>query len=441
MEFRTGQFRLPTPILVVGLGVSGRSILRLLKILGANQQDVFSYDDKDPSAQIRSSQEALRLAPKTLIVSPGVPLETTWIKLLRNSGCLVSSELELAWHYLKSEKVIGVTGSVGKSTVVAILGQGLANDGFVGGNYGKPLADYVSDILEEKRTRVPWIILELSSYQLENFPSLQCHGSIITSLTPNHLERYETLQDYYKIKLTLIEKTKGPVVLNHSGFDLIPTIRKESLDPKQRAQIFSTDRKDPLVKTILQQSSLLLGRHNLDNLAVCVRLAQLLDWPKEYTQGFFEFPGLSHRLENLGLKNGVLFVNDSKATTIASVLQAVSSMKEKIRKARAFHLLLGGRDKNLPWHDLEIFQKLPHTHFYFFGESATKAQALSGLKGATFPGMGKALSSVFKNLRPGDLVLLSPGGTSLDEFKSFEHRGDFFKEEIERWSHDQHPPE
>lgn len=442
MEFKTGQLRIPTPILVVGLGLSGRSVLRLLKVLGANQQDVFSYDDRDDLAQIRSGEAALRLAPKTLVVSPGVPLKTPWIEKLREQGAVLTSELELAWHYLENEKVIGVTGSVGKSTVVGILGQGLSHQGFVGGNYGKPLADYVSDVFEEKRARVPWIILELSSYQLENFPSLMCRASILTSLTPNHLERYDSLEDYYKTKLGLLQKTAGPVVLNHSGFDLIPFIKKQRLSPRQLARISSTDRKDPLVrKKIPEKNLLLLGKHNLDNLAVCVRLAQLLEWPQEIIDGFFRFPGLPHRLENVGERNRVLFVNDSKATTIASVLQAVSSMKSKISRARLFHLLLGGRDKNLPWAELKKLSGIPKAKFYFFGESADKARKLSGLQGTTHSSMRNALQDVFKNVQPEDLVLLSPGGTSLDEFKSFEHRGEVFKEEIERWSRDRRPPE
>lgn len=441
MEFRSGPIRLPTPILVVGLGISGKSVLRLLKILGAQDQDVFSYDDKDPAAMIRTPAEALRLGAKTLIVSPGVPLQTPWIQQLCRQGVVCSSELELASHFLKAEKIIGVTGSVGKSTVVAILGKGLSGQGFVGGNFGKPLADYVSDVLAEKRTRVSWIVLELSSYQLENFPSLQCQASIITSLTPNHLERYSSLEDYYRTKLSLVHKTSGPIILNHSGFDLISFVKKEAFDSKTHSQIISTDHKDPLVKKWLSENRLLLGKHNLDNLAVCVRLAQLLNFEDTVVEGFFKFPGLPHRLENIGERKGVLFVNDSKATTIASVLQAVESMKDKISKAPTLHLLLGGKDKDLPWQDLKKTKSLANAKFYFFGESAEKAQKLSALPGPVFPKLSKALAEVLKNVKKSDLVLLSPGGTSLDEFKSFEHRGDVFKEEIEQWSRGQSRPE
>lgn len=440
MEFRTESLRLPTPVLVVGLGISGKSVLRLLKILGASSQDVFSYDDKDPSAQIRSEAEALKLRPQTLVVSPGVPLSTRWIQELRDQGVLITSELELASNFLKNEKVLGITGSVGKSTVVALLGQGLGSQGFIGGNFGDPLANYVSDILEEKRIRAEWIVLELSSYQLENFPSLMCDASAIISLTPNHLERYASKDDYYRVKLSLILKTKGPIVFNHSGFDLIPFVRKEYLNSKNRSQFTSTDHRDPLVKLLLKKKSNLLGRHNQDNLAVCIRLAQLLDWSPEVINRFFNFSGLPHRLENIGFYKEVLFVNDSKATTIASVLQAVNSLKDKIQTCRNFHLLIGGKDKNLPWVDLSSLKKIPRAHFYFFGESADRARTQSGLPGKKHSQLSGALKDCLQAVKPNDLVLLSPGGTSLDEFKSFEHRGQEFRKEIELWSSGRRPP-
>ncbi len=441
MEFRSGSVRLPTPILVVGVGISGKSVLRLLGSLGAQSQDIFSYDDKDPTAQLRNVEDALRLNPQTLVVSPGVPLSTPWIKKLQGQGSLVTSELEFASQFLKNEKILGITGSVGKSTVVAILGQGLADQGFVGGNFGDPLANYICDVHEGKRTRVPWIVLELSSYQLENFPSLLCDASAVISLTANHLERYESKHQYYKTKLSLIFKTKGPIVFNHSGFDLIPLVRKEYGNAKVRSQFTSTDRKDPLVKQVLQKNTLLLGAHNLDNLAVCVRLAQLLDFPEVVIERFFTFGGLPHRLENLGISKGVLFVNDSKATTIASVVQAVLSLKSRIQSAETFHLMLGGKDKNLPWEDLKNMGKIRNARFYFFGESASRAHRLSGLLGDEYKSLTDAISAVLQVARKNDFVLLSPGGTSLDEFKSFEHRGQAFRKEIEQWSRGPDQPE
>lgn len=441
MDFRSGTIRLPTPILVVGLGLTGKSVLRLLKVLGVSDHDVISYDDKDPGAQIKSAEQALKLDPKTLIVSPGFPLATVWIQDLRKKQVVITSELELASNFLKREKIVAVTGSVGKSTVVAILGQGLGHRGFVGGNFGNPLADYICDVIQEKRTRVDWIVLELSSYQLENFPSLRADGAIITSLTPNHLERYKTQDDYYRTKLTLISKCVGPIVFNHSGFDLIPFVRKYFGDSKHRARFTSTDRKDPIVKSVLTKNKLLLGAHNRDNLAVCVRLAQLLDWPSEVIEGFFTFAGLPHRLENLGRHHGAIFINDSKATTIASVLQAVQSLKKQIGQAANFHLLLGGKDKNLPWQDLKGLKRIKNAQFYFFGDSAEKAQRLSALPGKVFPKLSPALKQVLSQSKKDDLVLLSPGGTSLDEFKSFEDRGQNFKKEIEQWSHGRRRPE
>jgi UDP-N-acetylmuramoylalanine--D-glutamate ligase len=417
------DLKLPTAI--VGLGLTGQSVLRLLTICGIDRNQIFLFDSKDPSAEYREAESLLRQNPKSLIVSPGVPLSLPWIQQFRANGGQITSELTLATSLLSDEKVIGITGSIGKSTCTSLLKAGLERfspQSFVGGNLGFPLADYVAQKIGGG-PKAEWVVLELSSYQLENYENLECAGSILTYLTPNHMERYPNLDAYYETKWTLVEKTKGPVVLNKNGGDLF------KFASRKKTSVLWSDPNDSEFSKVDFNRAKLVGDHNRDNLAMVLKLARQLGWPDSAEAGFFDFPGLPHRLENLGVIDGVRWINDSKATTMESVLQAVRSTASLT--SQKMHLLLGGKDKNLPWQDLAPLASSSR-RFYFFGEVREKAQALSGLPGETHPHLKEAIASVRKAAKPGDLVLFSPGGTSWDEFKSFEERGDFFRNQISK---------
>ncbi|MBX2995638.1 MAG: UDP-N-acetylmuramoyl-L-alanine--D-glutamate ligase [Bdellovibrionaceae bacterium] len=414
------------------MGLSGRSILNLLIKAGVPRDQVLTYDRSDPSAS--DSEEAALLAknPKSLIVSPGVPLATPWIQDFRRNGGQITSELEIAFSFLKAEKVIAVTGSVGKSTTVALLQSGLnqfAPHAFVGGNLGFPLADYISALFEG-RPRADWIALELSSYQLENFDNLRADAAIITSLTPNHLNRYTSLQHYYDTKWTLVSKTKGPIILNSHGGDL-PSYAQKKPGP----WIWSSSMSPEFLSFPFHEAKL-VGHHNYDNLSLVIRLARELGWPECAIEGFLEFSGLPHRLENLGLIHGLRVINDSKATTLESVQQAVHSTENLT--SGTTHILIGGQDKNLPWEELKTLERHRRS-FVFFGECGPKAAKDSGLKGPLFDKLGPAIDHVLREAQAGDLILFSPGGTSWDEFKSFEARGDYFKNRISEYSKSPNP--
>lgn len=426
------SFPLQLPTAIVGMGLSGRSILNLLLKAGVHRDQVLTYDKSDPAASDNSEAALLAKNPKSLIVSPGVPLASAWIQDFRRKGGQITSELEIAFSFLKAEKVIAVTGSVGKSTTVALLQSGLnqfAPQAFVGGNLGFPLADYIS-ALYEGRPRADWIVLELSSYQLENFENLKADAAILTSLTPNHLNRYTSLQHYYDTKWSLIAKTNGPIVLNQHGGDL-PTYAQKKPGP----WIWSSSMSHEFLSFPFHEAKL-VGHHNYDNLSLVIRLARELGWPERAIEGFLEFSGLPHRLENLGTIHGLRIINDSKATTLESVQQAVHSTENLTNGAT--HLLIGGQDKNLPWQELKKLER-HRRNFVFFGECGVKAAQDSGLQGPIFEKLGPAIDHVLSVAETGDLILFSPGGTSLDEFKSFEARGDYFKSRISEYSKSPHP--
>ena len=417
---------LKKPIAIIGMGKSGEAAKRLLLASGLKSQDFFTFDQRAPGANYQdASTLMIDVNPQTLIVSPGVPLSTDWIQQAKDRGVTITSEISLACSILKKEKLIGVTGSVGKSTTVSILGAGLSGFSksyFVGGNLGTPFADYAADVLLKERERADWIVLELSSYQLENCEGLQLDYSAITFLTPNHLERYPSLLDYYETKWKILGLTKNKLVLNSKGGDL-SSFSASLPDSK----LLFADRDNFEFQRFHLPSAKLIGSHNQDNLALAVAVAMQAGWPEASIEAMKDFRGLSHRLEYVADVRGIRFINDSKATAMDSVVIAVEAAASHRAESGKLFVLLGGRDKNLPWEKLETLQTTPNCEFVFFGECREIAQAKSKLPGHSFATLHLAMPYCLNAIRSSDTLLLSPGGTSLDEFKSFEDRGDYFK--------------
>ncbi len=418
------------PIGIVGVGLSGEAAKRLLIRNGVKKSEVFTYDDKPGAADFSDAQGFLdQVQPKTLIVSPGYPLAKPWIQEFQERGGAVTSELALALHFLTSERVIGVTGAVGKSTTVSLLEAGFKTfsaTSFLGGNIGTPLADYVVELQEKKRQRAEWLVLELSSYQLENCGNLECEFSCITYLTPNHMERYNSLEHYYATKWELVKRTKKAVILNQQGGDLV----KFAKGRKESAQLLYTDQNDEELAHFHLDQAALLGSHNQDNLAMAAKIAREAGWPDSSIEGMKAFAGLPHRMQNLGMFRGIRFVNDSKATTMESVKTATLGIYDQMDRKAQLILLLGGKDKNLPWEDLNVLKKIQKLRVIYFGQVGARAKEGAKLEGEVVTKLGEAIQKVKGIAQSGDLVLLSPGGTSWDEFKNFEERGQFFTNKV-----------
>lgn len=413
---------LKTPIAIIGLGKSGRAALSLLDELGFTQKDVLTFDEKSDAAQLRSPDDLVAKSPQTLVVSPGVPLKTEWIQKLISSGAHLTSELTLAASLLTTEKIIGVTGSVGKSTVVSLLGAGAKSfdsNAFVGGNLGTPLCEYALSIVRGN-PKANWVILELSSYQLENCEQLSLDNSIITFLSPNHLERYDDLDSYYQMKLKITSITKGFCLFGSTSKDSI----KYSNEAKSKFKLINAQN---FSHQELLPKLYLLGSHNKDNFALAAEMARICSWPESSFVEMTLYRGLPHRLEFVAELSGITYINDSKATAMDSVLIAVNSCLENTKPENKVYVLLGGRDKNLPWQELKIFNDDERIISVFFGECGALAKEKATLSGEVFAKLGSAINYCQRRARAGDHVLLSPGGTSLDEFKNFEERGDFFK--------------
>ncbi|QDK36145.1 UDP-N-acetylmuramoyl-L-alanine--D-glutamate ligase [Bdellovibrio sp. NC01] len=422
---------LKTPIAIVGMGKSGEAAKRLLISSGVAASSIKCFDGKLATADYNDPNKLMSEAqPKTLVVSPGVPLASQWIQDAQKSGVKITSEISLSCSILTSEKLMGVTGSVGKSTTVSLLQAGLesfSKTGFVGGNLGTPFAEYAADIVEGKRKPADWVVLELSSYQLENCEGLELEYSAITFLTSNHLERYDNLQHYYDTKWKILDLTKHAMLLNNEGGDLVEYAQGKG--HSQQVKVIS--KKDTQLRSLQLDKALLIGQHNQDNLALAATLALEAGWPESSIEAMKNFKGLAHRLENMGTTKGIRFINDSKATAMDSVLIASTAAHDTLVPGGKLFLLLGGRDKNLPWEQLKPLEGFTDIEFVFFGECREIAQRKSTLPGESFAKLDEALSYSFENAKSADTVLLSPGGTSLDEFKSFEDRGNFFKKKVE----------
>lgn len=413
---------LKTPIAVIGLGKSGAAALSILKLAGFLPEQIITFDEKDTIAQIQSAEKLAELEPKTIVVSPGVSLKQKWLQDLISQGVHLTSEISLTASLLSTEKVIGVTGSVGKSTVVSILGLGAQLEdatAFVGGNLGNAFGNYGVRLLQGD-VKAKLIVLELSSYQLENCAQLKLDYSIITYLSPNHLERYDSLEEYYQTKLKITEITKGLCLFNQTSEDC----KKYAPQAKCEYELVNAA---SFESPDLISEVFLIGEHNKDNFALAAKMGLINDWNEDTLKEMTQYRGLAHRLEFVATLSDVTYVNDSKATAMDSVLVAVKGCLENLGQDKNLLLLLGGKDKNLPWEQLENLNEYPQVKPVFFGDCGALAREKSHLTGEYFEKLGSAINFCQKRAQRGDIVLLSPGGTSLDEFKNFEERGDFFK--------------
>lgn len=425
---------LPKPIAIIGLGTSGESASALLKACGCRDQDMILFDEKSPRAQIQLWNDLLAAGPKSIVLSPGVPLLTPSLQTLIRQGIPVISEVALGLKFVTDEFTVGITGSLGKSTTAALVGAALHaydSDVFVGGNFGVPMTDFARLKLEGRK--LPrCLVIELSSYQLELPLGRQLDWSVFSYFAPNHLERYPDLNAYYAAKYALVAQTQRGVFLNQESSELVEYFKhkktKESSPGNARLHWVSSDAKDPRFVR-----AKLLGAHNRQNMSLATALVQAIiseqlphdSW--DFLKAINEFPGLPHRLENLGVHHHLRWINDSKATALDSVRTAIATCLSEIPDGSRLWVLLGGKDKKLPWGEMSYLRDIKKIQAVFFGESRELIAQTSGVSGESFPKLEQAVQYCRVHARPDDWVLLSPGGTSLDEFKNFEHRGEFFK--------------
>ncbi|HEV2078827.1 MAG TPA: UDP-N-acetylmuramoyl-L-alanine--D-glutamate ligase [Allosphingosinicella sp.] len=409
---------------VLGLARSGLATVEALVASGAK---VMAWDS---SEQVRAAlSPTLRIAdPMTsalygfdgLIVSPGVPLNTHPIAArAAQANVRVIGDIELfaqARATLPRHKVVGITGTNGKSTTTALIHHIVRSAGIptaLGGNIGLPILG------QEPLPEGGVYVLELSSFQIDLTRSLDCEVAVLLNISPDHLDRYDGMDDYAASKARLFAMQSpehGAVIATDDDY----TRAIAGQVGGRRILVSASDVKDQSRWPSLQ------GPHNAQNVAAAVAAARELGIGDDIiAAALASYPGLPHRMERVAEKDGVLFVNDSKATNPTSAAPALAAYP-------SVHWILGGLAKS---DELDACE--PHLHHvraaYTIGEAGPMfAQLLAPRVPVSECGvLDKAVGAAAKAAEPGEVVLLSPACASFDQFKDYEARGDAFRAAVE----------
>lgn len=422
-------------VVVMGLGKSGRSAARLALREGAEVIAVDLNTGADPVPGARMELGPHRLETFTsadvVVVSPGIAAATPEVVAAQAAGVDVVGELGFALRFVHAP-VIAVTGTNGKSTVTHFVGTLLAAAGrrvFTGGNLGTPLSDAAFGTTPEL------LVLEVSSYQLELPGELAPVAAVILNLTPDHLGRHHTMDGYAAAKARLFARMGDAAwaLLPHGDARLMAAC--EGVGRAQRGWLGALpgvvrDGRTARVRLGSHQATFDLsgltvqGAHNLDHAATAAALCLAAGEPAARIQAALPtLTALPHRMQVVADRDGVLWINDSKATNVASASVAVAGVD------RPCVVLLGGQAKeNDPVAPLAA-DLARHRAVIGFGASgpafAGELRPL-GVDVTVVPTMRAAMELAARLARPGDGVLLTPAGASFDEFKNFEHRGDVF---------------
>ncbi|HEY6962765.1 MAG TPA: UDP-N-acetylmuramoyl-L-alanine--D-glutamate ligase [Gaiellaceae bacterium] len=368
--------------LVYGAARSGRSVMERLDDVVLVDRTLRNEDDL-----------SLLDGVDVLVKSPGVPGERPLVAAARDRGIPVWSEVELGWRLLPHARWVGVTGTNGKTTTTALLGEmfrAAGRDVAVAGNIGVPVTSV---------EHADWVVAELSSFQLEDVHELALEVAVLLNLEPDHLDRYASFDDYRAAKLRIFERARHKVVPRGMRLDGIA---------------FSADDELPA-------EPLMRGRHNRENAAAATAAARAAGIGDEHIAAALRaFPGVPHRLELVGERDGVRYVNDSKATNVAAALTAVRAYADE-----PVHLILGGSPKGEDFAALAsaIGPNVKSVHL-IGAEGPRIGAAIPGFADET---LERAVAHATELAEPGDVVLLSPACASYDQFENFEQRGEAFR--------------
>ncbi|MBH31867.1 MAG: UDP-N-acetylmuramoyl-L-alanine--D-glutamate ligase [Candidatus Marinimicrobia bacterium] len=433
-------------VAVIGGARSGLAAAMLLKEVGAspfvseasNTFDIDRLDEMDIAYETGGHSEKV-IESDLMMVSPGVPQDSDVVKQATAHAIPVVSEIELA-SWFTSNSIAAVTGSNGKTTTTSMLAEMCRNCGmttFESGNIGTPFSTVVLENLGREMEDAVHV-LEVSSFQMEQIHHFKPTVAVILNLSPDHLDRYGTMDAYVDAKLRIVENmTEGDHVVYNSADSLLRrrlktggTLVPFALNATDNLLFSLNETKiyDRSEKPFVYLSEISLpGRHNISNFLAAATAARLLKVDEEAIKNVMKtFSGVPHRLEKVRTLDNVTFYNDSKATNIESVKVAVESFKSPVT------LILGGRDKGADFKELTPTLADGVKLVITLGEAAERIEKTLP-KNPPFlraDSMASAVSLAYKKSIAGDVVLLSPGCTSFDMFDDFENRGDIFREEV-----------
>jgi UDP-N-acetylmuramoylalanine--D-glutamate ligase len=439
-------------VLVVGLARTGIATALFCAGRGASVTATESRPESEvveAAAKLRAAgcvlelgghREETFLAQDLIVPSPGVPADAAPIRAARARGIPVWSELELAYRFLKG-KLIGITGSNGKTTTTSLIAHLLETAGLpviLAGNIGTPLIARVEETSEGSVS-----VVEMSSFQLELIATMRPDISVFLNLTPDHLDRHASLDTYGRAKARIFENQTAAdfAILNA---DDAPTVSYAPIRP----QVFWFSRKQPVAQgayvrgeeiifrrdaaeevLLLVEEIGLPGAHNLENVLAAVAAARLAGADAAaIAGGVRSFAGVEHRLEFAGEIRGVRYYNDSKATNVDATLKALDAFSGRVL------IILGGKDKGSDYTVLQQSLREKAVLALLIGAAAEKiASQISGSVPIERAGaLERALEIAEHHAQPGDIVLLAPACASFDQFENYEQRGRVFKQIVRR---------
>jgi UDP-N-acetylmuramoylalanine--D-glutamate ligase len=374
-----------------------------------------------------------------IIPSPGVPPHNALLMEAMRRNIPIISEIELAYRFI-NVPLIAVTGTNGKTTTTTLLGDILKASGkkvFIGGNIGKPLIEYVKD-----HQQADFIVAEVSSFQLQWIHTFRPSIAVWLNMTRDHTDYHGSFAEYCRVKSRIFrnQTNRDYAIINAED----EQIRKmEHVIPSQRIRFSSRDRlpegvfidhenivlKIPVIREEKYPLNMvsLPGPHNVENVMAAVVAARLVGCaPDDVTTAIKSFYGLPHRIEFVAEKNSVKFYDDSKGTNVGSVQRALETFAQPVI------LLLGGRDKEGDFESLKPILKEKAKKIFLFGEARDRIGSLIGteLPVNKVAKLKDAVFGAYREAQSGDVILLSPGCASFDEFANYKERGNYFKDVV-----------
>lgn len=434
-------------VLVVGLGKSGVASALFLADRGAK----VTVSDAKSEEQLREeipllldhgiSVETGRHGERTfrdqqlIVISPGVPFDVPQLVQARALGIPVIGEVELAARFLQG-RTVAITGSNGKTTTTTLAGEVLSTGHrtLVGGNIGTPAITLVG-----KDTAETWIVLEISSFQLETVDTFHPHFAVVLNITPDHLDRHHSFENYIAAKARIFEnQTAGDfAVLNADNEPCVAIASKTKAQVRWFSRLTEVSsgaflrcdrifwRDDKGEREMMPVSEITLkGAHNLENVlaVVCVGMLAGIE-TAQIRRAVAEFRAVEHRLEYVATVGGVEYYNDSKATNVDATIKALESFP------RGIHLILGGKDKGSDYGVLNDLLRQRVKRLYTIGSAAAKIESQArGTEIVSAGTLDVAVRRASEAATAGDIVLLAPACASFDQFTSYEDRGRVFKE-------------
>jgi len=443
-------------VLVAGAAASGQAVAAVLRRLGASVLVADSADtpelrrvkkrlEKLGAEVALGAKEAPPGAFDYVVTSPGVPANCGLLERARRDGTPVIGELELGWQ-LAGKPAVAITGTNGKTTTTELTAQALTAGGVrtvAAGNIGLPVCE-----VAVKADNLDWLVLEVSSFQLETISEFHPEIAVLMNITPDHFDRYSGMDEYIR--------AKGRIFLNQSGDDwavvqleALAQLRSAGTRINSRLITFSAldaggdlalegsrivCRKDPWKGEWLDMRRCkLAGPHNAENLMAALAASRILNLPQgPVIEALCSYKPAPNRCELVAVIGGVKYINDSKATNVDAVAKAILTLSAAAERKPGIWLIAGGKDKKFDYGEIGQLLARHVRGAFLIGETAQKIYAAWNpfipceLAGE----LENAVKMAHQKAKAGEIVLLSPACSSFDQFRNYEHRGDVFRKTV-----------